>query len=193
MGQLLGYFFRFQGKVGRKPYLAAWSVSVLLEFIASAAAVGMVLLDPDLDRSYAIAVFALLMIPPYLSQLAFAARRLRDAGESSYLCLFGPTAFLVMLGLAVIFNYGALVAHFIDVPDDGSGANIVFANTMIISTVLVLLAPVVNQLVYLLFLIPGTAAKEEAAEGAAEEVAVTPESQNEAGSAEPVSPDFSKR
>lgn len=156
----MGYFFRFQGRVGRKPYFAAWSVSVLLEFIASAVAVGMVLLKPDIDKLYAIALFSLLLIPPYLSQLSFAARRLRDAGESNYLCLFGPTAFLVMLGLAVIFNYGALVAHFIDVPDDGSGGNIVFANTMIISTVLVLMAPVVNQLVYLLFLLPGTAETE---------------------------------
>ena len=156
----MGYLFGFQGRVGRKPYFAAWSVSVLLEFIASAVAVGMVLLKPDMDKLYAIALFSLLLIPPYLSQLSFAARRLRDAGESSYLCLFGPTAFLVMLGLAVIFNYGALVAHFIDVPDDGSGGNIVFANTMIISTVLVLMAPVVNQLVYLLFLLPGTAETE---------------------------------
>ena len=156
----MGYLFGFQGRVGRKPYFVAWSVSVLLEFIASAVAVGMVLLKPDMDKLYAIALFSLLLIPPYLSQLSFAARRLRDAGESSYLCLFGPTAFLVMLGLAVIFNYGALVAHFIDVPDDGSGGNIVFANTMIISTVLVLMAPVVNQLVYLLFLLPGTAETE---------------------------------
>lgn len=164
----MGYLFGFQGRVGRKPYFVAWSVSVLLEFIASAVAVGMVLLKPDMDKLYPIALFSLLLIPPYLSQLSFAARRLRDAGESSYLCLFGPTAFLVMLGLAMIFNYGALVAHFIDVPDDGSGGNIVFANTMIISTVLVLMAPVVNQLVYLLFLLPGTVAEEEAVTGTAE-------------------------